>query len=350
MKGLVLAAGKGTRLRPLTYSQRKELIPIANKPMLFYAIESLIEAGIKEIGVVVGSDADHVIKTLSEFKGDASFTFVHQPEPKGIAHAIQFAHQFVGNEEFVVMLGDNLLKGGIVEYAREFLKQKPAAQVLLAKVQNPQQFGVAELVDGKLVRLVEKPRIPPSDLALVGVYFFTPVIFEAIKELKPSWRGEFEVTEAIQWLIDKNYEVSYQMASAWWKDTGRPEDILEANRLVLDELEPCLESEIKGKVRGRVKIGKDCYVSEDSVVEGPAIIGNGCRIEGSFIGPYTSIGNNCKVVGSEIYGSILMDGAEVIGMSRIVESLIGRAAKVGKGQGKPVGLRLVVGDFSQLSL
>ena len=351
MKALILSGGHGTRLRPLTYSQQKQLIPVANKPVLFYAIEDVIEAGIREIGIITGPNREQVIETVNSVDWDADITFIHQGDPKGLAHAILVAEEFLSDDEFVMYLGDNILKDGIVEHARKFRELDPDALILLTEVEEPQRFGVAELDEsGRVRRLVEKPKVPPSNYALVGVYFFKPVIIEACKNIKPSWRNELEITDAIQWLIDNGYMVEASIVKGWWKDTGKPEDILEANRLVLDEI----ETEIKGtlensKVIGRVVVGEGSII-RNSIVKGPCIIGKNCEIENSYIGPYTSIGNSCRVIGTEIEDSVIMEGSKIINAGRIIESLIGKEVTIQRGDSKPTGQRFVVGDNSSIVL
>ncbi|ADC66506.1 glucose-1-phosphate thymidyltransferase [Ferroglobus placidus DSM 10642] len=351
MKALILSGGHGTRLRPLTYSQQKQLIPVANKPVLFYAIEDVIEAGVKEIGIITGPNREQVIETVNSVDWDAEITFIHQGDPKGLAHAILVAEEFLDNEEFVMYLGDNILRDGIVDHANKFKELNPDALILLTEVEEPQRFGVAELDEnGRVKRLIEKPRVPPSNYALVGVYFFKPIIIEACKNIKPSWRNELEITDAIQWLIDNGYRIEASIVTGWWKDTGKPEDILEANRLVLDEIDAKCEGILENsKVVGRVVIEKNCVV-KNSIIKGPCVIGKNCVIENSYIGPYTSIGDNCKIVETEIEDSVIMEGSEIINAGRIVESLIGRNVVIRKGDSKPSGQRFVVGDSSQIVL
>ena len=351
MKALILAGGYGTRLRPLTYSQQKQLIPVANKPVLFYAIEDVIEAGIRDIGIIVGPNKEQVIETVNSVDWDANIEFIYQGEPKGLAHAILVAEEFL-DEEFVMYLGDNILKDGIVAHAKRFKELDPDALILLAEVEEPQRFGVAELDEnGRVKRLIEKPRVPPSNYALVGVYFFKPVIIEACKNIKPSWRNELEITDAIQWLIDNGYRVESSIVKGWWKDTGKPEDILEANRLVLDDIKPKIEGEVDStsKVIGRVVIGKGTVV-KNSTIKGPCIIGENCMISNSYIGPYTSIGNNCEIIDTEIEDSVVMEGCKILGVKTITESLIGRNVKIHEHTAKPRGYRFVVGDRSTIVL
>jgi len=351
MKALVLSGGHGTRLRPLTYSQQKQLIPVANKPVLFYAIEDVIEAGVKEIGIIVGPNKEQVIETVRSVDWNAEIEFIYQEEPKGLAHAILVAEEFLGDDEFVMYLGDNILRDGIVEHAKKFQKLNPDSLILLTEVEDPQQFGVAELDEnGRVKKLIEKPRIPPSNYALVGIYFFKPVIIESCKNIKPSWRNELEITDAIQWLIDNGYRVEASTVTGWWKDTGKPEDILEANRLVLDDIQPKNEGRVENsRIMGRVVI-EEGSVIKDSVVKGPCVVGKNCRIVNSYIGPYTSVGNNCEIEGTEIEDSVIMDGSKIINAGRIVESLIGRNVKIQECNSKPRGYRFVVGDNSDIVL
>ena len=351
MKALILSGGHGTRLRPLTYSQQKQLIPVANKPVLFYAIEDVIEAGIRDIGIIVGPNKDQVIETVNSVDWDAEIEFIYQGEPKGLAHAILVAEDFLDNDEFVMYLGDNILRDGIVTHAQRFKELDPDSLILLAEVDEPQRFGVAELDEnGRVKKLVEKPKVPPSNYALVGVYFFKPIIIEACKNIKPSWRNELEITDAIQWLIDNGYRVEASIVEGWWKDTGKPEDILEANRLILDDIRPKNEGKAENsRIVGRVVIESGTVI-KDSVIKGPCVVGKNCRIVNSYIGPYTSIGNNCVIEGTEIEDSVIMDGSKIINAGRIVESLIGRNVKIQECNSKPRGYRFIVGDNSDIVL
>jgi len=327
MKGLVLSGGYGTRLRPITYSQQKQLIPVANKPILFYAIEDVIEAGAEEIGIIVGPNKEQVMETVKSVDWNADINFIYQGEPKGLAHTILVAEDFL-DDEFVMYLGDNILREGIVEHAKKFKKNNYDASIMLTEVENPQDFGVADInEDGMIKRLIEKPEVPPSNLALVGIYFFKPVILEACKGIKPSWRNELEITDAIQWLTDSGYAVGWTKVEGWWKDTGKPEDIFEANRLILDDLTHEIRGEVKGgEIRGRVSIDEGTEVNEKSVIKGPALIGKNCLIKDGYIGPYTSIGNNCEIINSAVEDSVLMDSAKLINAGNIVDSMIGRGA------------------------
>ena len=348
MKGLILSGGHGTRLRPLTYSQQKQLIPVANKPILFYALEDLIEAGAKEIGIIVGPNKEQVRATVESENWDAGINFIYQEEPKGLAHTILVAEEFL-DEPFVMYLGDNILREGIEKHAKKFEESKNDASIMLTEVENPRQFGIAELNDdGTIKRLIEKPKDPPSNLALVGIYFFKPVILEACKRIKPSWRHELEITDAIQWLIDNGYKVGWTKVEGWWKDTGKTDDILEANRLILDGIQMKNEGTAKdSRIIGRVIIEKGVEV-KDSIVKGPSLIGGGCMIKNSYIGPYTSVGNNCVIEDTEIEDSIVMDNSEILGGGRIIESLIGKEVKIRRREELPNGRKFIVGDNSEI--
>ena len=352
MKALILSGGHGTRLRPLTYSQQKQLIPVANKPVLFYAIEDVIEAGIHDIGIIVGPNAEQVKKTVLERGWDAEIEFIYQGDPKGLAHAILVAKDYLGDDDFVMYLGDNILREGIVKHKEHFEKGGYDASILLQEVPNPQHFGVAELSkDGKTIkRLVEKPKVPPSNLALVGIYFFKPVIHEAVANIKPSWRNELEITDALQWLIDHGYRVGWTKVTGWWKDTGKPEDLLEANRLILDDIKTEIRVETKARIHGRVIIEDGTAIDESTVIKGPVVIGRNVRISNSYIGPYTSIGDNVVIENTEIEDSIVLEGSEIRNAGRIVESLIGRGVKIINGTSHPFGRKLVIGDNSRLIL
>lgn len=349
MKGLILSGGHGTRLRPITHSQQKQLIPVANKPILFYAIEDVIETGVKDIGIIVGPNKEQVIEAVNNAKFDAKITFIEQDAPRGLAHAVLISEEFISGEPFVMYLGDNILKEGIIKHADNFKKKKLDASIMLTEVDNPEEFGVAELSeDGSVKRLVEKPKKTPSNLALVGIYFFNHPIHEAVENIKPSWRNELEITDAIQWLIDKGYRVDASIVSGWWKDTGKPEDILDANRLILDDLTTKIKEkgEVEGEIRGRVSIDIGTKVNESSVIKGPALIGRDCVIKDSYIGPYTSIGNNCKITNSEVEDSVVMDGTKLINAGNIVDSMIGRGAVIERNKNLPKGNKYIIGDNS----
>jgi len=355
LKGVILHGGHGTRLRPLTHTGPKQLIPIANKPISQYVLESLREAGIKEIAIVLG---DIFPEKVKEHYGDGSkfgveITYVHQGKPLGIAHAVGLCKEFVGEEKFVVHLGDDLIKGGVKKFVGEFENSKYDGMVLLCEVENPQRFGVAQFDEqGRLVKLVEKPKEPPSNYALVGVYFLTSEIFEVIEGLKPSWRGELEITEAIQGLIDRGGKVHYEFVDGWWKDTGTPEDIIESNRLILDELTPQIKGTIEdnASIQGRMYLGENSVVKHGAVIRGPVAVGNNTVIGSqAYIGPYTSIGNNVTIEQGEIENSIVMDNCKIAFDGRITDSLIGPFSRIVSNQkDKPSGYRFVIGARSKI--
>jgi glucose-1-phosphate thymidylyltransferase len=352
MKGLVLSGGTGTRLRPITHTSAKQLIPIANKPVLFYVIEALKDAGITDIGIVVGETKEEVKGAV----GDGSqfgvkVTYIEQEAPLGLAHAVKISRDFLGDEDFVMFLGDNLIKDGICEFVDEFKERKPNSLILLAQVDNPKQFGVAELKDGKVVNLIEKPEEPPSNLALVGVYLFDKSVFEAVENIKPSWRGELEITDAIQYLIDHGYVVKPHIIKGWWKDTGKLEDILEANRIMLEEVEREIKGEVDGKssIVGRVVVEEGAEVKE-SMIRGPAIIGRNSKIEKSYIGPFTSIYYDVTVKCSEIEHSVILEGVKVENIPRIEDSLVGKYVEIKKVEKRPWAYRLMLGDQSRVEI
>lgn len=353
MKGLILSGGKGTRLRPLTFTQAKQLVPVANKPVLFYGIEALQEAGIKDIGIVVGDTKDEI----KEAAGDGSrwglrITYIEQETPLGLAHAVKISEGFLGDEPFVMYLGDNILKSGIKSLVEEFKEKKPNSLILLTEVPNPGLFGVAELKDGKVVRLVEKPKKPMSNLALVGVYMFDFHVFEAINAIKPSWRNELEITDSIQYLVDHGYEVHPHLVSGWWKDTGKIEDILEANRLILESIVGKIQGKVDeaSKINGQVII-EEGVVVQNSIIRGPAIIGPETEIVDSYIGPFTAIQERCRIIKTEIEHSIVLEGSEIRDVGgRIDQSLIGRDVKIYKCPPKPSAYRLIVGDKSEIGI
>jgi glucose-1-phosphate thymidylyltransferase len=355
LKGLILSGGAGTRLRPITHTSAKQLVPVANKPVLFYGIEALVEAGVSEIGIIIAPETGDAIR---ETAGDGSafgtkITYILQDRPAGLAHAVLTAEEFIGGSHFVMYLGDNLLRDGLRGLVSTFREDDPDALILLTAVEDPESYGVAELDgDGGIVRLIEKPKDPPSNLALVGVYLFGPAIFDAARALEPSWRGELEITEAIQGLIDDGHRVQSEIVTGWWKDTGQLADMLEANRLVLEEIETELDGEIDeaSRVEGRVVLSEGARVS-GSVVRGPAVIGPGACIEDSFIGPYTSIGEDVHVRRSEVEHSILLAGSVVEDLgTRMEASLLGRNVKLTRSDGMPKTFRLLVGDNSEIEL
>lgn len=353
MKALILCGGFGTRLRPITHTMAKQLVPIANKPVLFYGLEAIKEAGVEEVGIVVGETAREIVQAV----GDGTpwglrVTYINQEKPLGLAHAVLVSEEYIAGEEFVMYLGDNLIKDGIKGLADEFRKNAPNSQILLARVKEPQRFGVAELEGGKVVRLVEKPKEPASDLALVGVYMFDGNIMDACKAIKPSGRGELEITDAIQWLIDNGFDVDPHVIGGWWKDTGRLEDMLEANRIMLETMEARCEGHVDSESRteGMVVVESGAEIIS-STVRGPAIIGEGSRIVNSFIGPYTSIYFGVEVNGSEIEHSIVLENSKVTDIpGRIEDSLIGQNVEVGRSPLKPSAYRFMLGDNSRVGI
>jgi glucose-1-phosphate thymidylyltransferase len=354
LKGLILSGGAGTRLRPITHTSAKQLVPVANKPVLFYGIEALVEAGVKEIGIIIAPETGDEIRAAA---GDGSqfgaeITYIVQDKPAGLAHAVLTAEEFIGTSPFVMYLGDNLLRDGLRNLVSTFTEHEPDTLILLTPVDDPQSYGVAELDGEKIVRLIEKPKDPPSNLALVGVYLFSNLIFDAARSLEPSWRGELEITEAIDKLIDDGRNVRSEVVRGWWKDTGQLADMLEANRLVLEELVTEIEGEVDeaSKVEGRLVLGPGAKL-ERSVVRGPAVIGAGAHVEDAYIGPYTSIGDNVHVRRSEVENSIVLSGSVVEDLgTRMEASLLGKEVKLTRSEGMPKTLRLLVGDKSEIKL
>lgn len=351
MKALILSGGTGTRLRPLTYSGAKQLVPVANKPILFYCIDNIAHAGIKDVGIIISPETGQEVKNTV---GDGSLwgidiQYITQEVPGGLAHAIKTAQDFLVDSSFIMYLGDNLIGMGINKFINEFKINSPDALILLKEVDNPRQFGVADVSkDGKVIRLIEKPDIPPSNLALVGIYIFSSKIHEAIKSIKPSKRGELEITDAIQELIDMGCNVESFVLDTWWLDTGKKDDILTANAIVLDEwLKNIIDGSVddSSKILGRVAIGKGSVIKK-STLRGPVIIGENVEIESSFIGPYTSIGDNVKIVKSSIEHSVIMNDSELREIERIEESLVGRRVLITKNNTSHKALRLLLGDDS----
>lgn len=353
LKGLLLAGGTGSRLRPLTYTGAKQLIPVANRPILFYAIDALVQADITDIGVIIGETGDEVREAVGDGeKFGARVTYIPQSAPLGLAHAVKSARNFLGEDTFLMFLGDNLLRGGVAALAHRFRQGDFAASILLTEVEDPRQFGVAVLEGDRVVKLVEKPKVPPSHWALVGVYCFSPAIHDAIEGLKPSWRGEYEITDAIQQLIDWNMTVDAARVEGWWKDTGRPEDVLEANRLVLEDLEGHIEGIMDDdtRVSGRVTVAPDVRITR-SVIRGPVSIAEGAVIEDSYIGPYTAIGPNVRVSRTEIENSVVLADCVIEDIDvRIDQTLMGRGVQVRGSKARPRALRLVLGDHSRVEV
>ncbi|MEV5575720.1 glucose-1-phosphate thymidylyltransferase [Spirillospora sp. NPDC052269] len=353
MKALVLAGGSGSRLRPITHTSAKQLVPVANKPVLFYGLEAIRDAGIREVGIVVGDTAAEIEDAV----GDGSrfgleVTYLPQDAPRGLAHAVLIAREYLGDDDFVMYLGDNFVVGGIDGIVQRFRDERPDAQIMLTQVSDPRAFGVAELDDaGRVVGLEEKPREPKSDLALVGVYIFGPRVHEAVARLKPSWRDELEITDAIQGLIDAGRRVESTVISGYWKDTGNVTDMLEVNRLVLEGVEPSVEGSVDGasELIGRVVVEAGATVTGSRIV-GPVIVGAGSVVRDSYLGPFTSIDRDCRVIDSEIEYSIVLRGASIDGVGRIECSLIGREAEVTPAPNVPRAHRLVLGDHSKVQI
>lgn len=357
MKALILSGGKGTRLRPLTYTGAKQLVPVANKPILWYGIEGIVAAGITDIGIIISPETGEEVK---EKTGDgdrfgAKITYILQDKPAGLAHAVKIAQPFLGGSPFIMYLGDNLIQSDLTVFLEKFNTQQTDALILLRQVSNPTAFGVAKVDEaGRVLQLVEKPKVPPSNLALVGVYFFSNKIHDAIACIKPSARGELEITDAIQCLIDQQKKVEASQLEGWWLDTGKKDDLLEANRIILDT--NCLdqvvlgEVDAKSQVIGRVQIGADTKLI-NCTIRGPVIIGSNCDLENCFIGPYSSIGDNVTIIDVEIDHSVILQGAKVVGIhQRIVDSVIGQRAQLIVAPQRPKGLRFMIGDDSQIEL
>jgi len=353
VKALVLAGGSGTRLRPLTHTSAKQLVPVANKPILFYVLEGIAEAGITDVGIIVGDTAQEIRDAV----GDGTtfgirVTYIPQDRPLGLAHAVRTARDWLGDDDFVMYLGDNFLVGGIRAQLADFRQAGPDAQIMLTRVADPSAFGVAELNDaGRVIRLEEKPRFPKGNLALVGVYFFTPAIHDAVAAIRPSARGELEITDAIQWLIDHGTDVRSSVVTGYWKDTGNAADMLEVNRSVLDRLDPRCDGTVDeaSELVGRVVVEAGATVARSRIV-GPAIIGRGSRVEDSYIGPFTSVADHCTIADSEIEYSIVLTGAGIDGVRRIEASMIGRHVQVTPAPRVPQAHRLILGDHSKVQI
>ena len=358
MKALILAGGAGTRLRPITYTRAKQLVPVANKPILFYGLEAMAEAGIKEVGMIVGDTGAEVRRAVGDgSRWGLEVTYIPQAEPLGLAHCVLIARDFLGDEDFVMYLGDNLIRQGLKEFVDRFQSERRqfdpvAAHILLAQVPDPHRFGVAELDDdGEVVRLVEKPTEPKSDLALVGVYLFGPAIHDAVAAIAPSARNELEITDAIQWLVDRRQRVRSEVLRGWWIDTGKLTPLLEANRLILETLERRIDGSVDedSRIEGRVVLEAGAVV-EHSQIRGPAIIGSGSRIVSSFIGPFTAIDEDCQVMHSEVEHCVILARSTVDHAGRLEDSLLGRDVVVTRSGLLPRATRLMVGDDCRIDL
>jgi glucose-1-phosphate thymidylyltransferase len=354
MKGLILSGGKGTRLYPLTFTSAKQLIPVANKPVLFRVIEAIRDAGITDIGIVVGDTAEEIKRAVGRGgQWGVNIVYIQQDAPKGLAHAVKISHEFLGDDRFVMFLGDNVIQGGISPLISAFDKSSYNSQIVLTRVEQPEQYGVAELNDqGRIVNLIEKPKTPPSDLALVGIYMFDNHIFEAVNAIKPSWRGELEITDAIQWLVQNKYDVFPHIHRGWWIDTGRPGDMLEANSLVLEELTPSIDGYIDrdSEVDSRVTVEQGAEII-NSVVRGPAIIGKDTRLVNAYVGPFTSIYHHCLIENAEISRSIVLEQSEIRNINRRIEdSLIGRHVVMHRSPIRPQAYKFTLGDYSHVGL
>jgi glucose-1-phosphate thymidylyltransferase len=354
VKGLILSGGKGTRLRPLTYTSAKQLIPVANKPVLFRVIESIRDASIDDIGIVVGDTADQIQAAVGDGSlWDVKITYIPQDQPLGLAHAVKVSRDFLGDERFVMFLGDNVLQGGISTLIEQFAQSEWNSQIVLTPVEHPEHYGVAELNgEGRIVRLIEKPKQPPSNLALVGIYMFDPNVHQAVDSITPSWRGELEITDAIQWLVEHDYRVYPYVHRGWWIDTGKQEDMLEANSLVLEEIEPTVKGHVDqdSKVDSRVTLQPGAEII-NSVVRGPTIIGERTRIINSYVGPFTSIHHDVVIENSEIERAIVLENSVIRDIpDRIQDSLIGRDVSLIRSPIKPKAYKLSLGDHSKVGI
>ncbi len=358
MKALITAGGRATRLRPITWTINKHLIPLANKPMIFYAIEKIAEAGIKEIGINVNVGEEEIQKACGDgSRWGVKITYIEQVGgPKGLAHILKMARSFLGDEPFIFYLGDNIILGSIVKFVERFTTEKLNGLLALAKVRDPQRFGVPELLDGKIIRVEEKPAEPKSNFAVTGIYVYDANVFKAVDAIQPSERGEYEISDVHTWLIEHGYAIGYQEITGWWKDTGKPEDLLEGNQLLLTEMAPgemVIEGDVaqSAVIHGRVKIGKGTRIGDRCLIRGPVVIGENCVIENSYIGPYTAIGNNVEIYNTEVEHSVIFDYVDINCSKRIVDSMIGQNATVLSAHATlPLGNRLIVGDNAVVEL
>jgi glucose-1-phosphate thymidylyltransferase len=354
LKGIILHGGHGTRLRPLTHTGPKQLLPIANKPMAQYALEDLKQAGATEIGIIIG---DVYPEKVKEYYGNGEnfgvkITYIYQDQPKGISHAIGLCKDFIGDDQFIVYLGDNVLRKNLQDYTKRFESSSADAMILLCEVEDPSRFGIAEIEGKNITKIVEKPKEPKSNLAVIGIYFLTPKIFDIIKILKPSWRGELEITDALQLLMDKGNSVEYDTVTGWWKDTGTPEDIIHANKLVLDSIgtENQFLIDKDSEIKNNIVIGKDTEISRDSFITGPAIIGKNCKIGPKVrLGPYVSIGDNCTIKNCNIENSIIMDECKIDAKVDLSDSIIAHGAYIEDNK-TPKKHQFLLGERSQLKI
>jgi glucose-1-phosphate thymidylyltransferase len=367
MKGLILAGGAGTRLRPITHTSAKQLVPVANKPIIFYGLEHMVDAGITEFGIVVGDTGDEIMSVVGDgSRWGVDISYIPQEAPLGLAHCVLIARDFLGDDDFIVYLGDNMIQEGVATFVDRFEAERrraneptldgderaPVAQILLCPVPDPHRFGVAEVdAEGHVVRLIEKPADPPSNLALCGVYLFTPIIHDAVASIEPSPRGELEITDAIQWLIDEGHAVRHEVLRGWWLDTGKKDPLLESNRRVLETLEPRIDGKVDdgSQIDGRVVIegGAELVASH---VRGPAVIGARTRLVNAYVGPFTAVANDCEITDSEIEHSVVLEGSRIVGVPRLTDSLIGRHVEVVRSGQRPVATRLMVGDHCSIDL
>ncbi len=367
MKGLILSGGEGTRLRPITHTSAKQLVPVANKPILLYGLEHMIEAGIREFGIVVGTNGAEIEAAVGDgSRWGVDITYIEQAKPLGLAHCVLIARDFLGEDDFVVYLGDNMIQQGVSAFVDRFEAERrrcdeptlagdhrpPAAQILLCPVPDPQRFGVAEVdASGHVVRLVEKPADPPSNLALAGVYLFTPAIHEAVASIKPSGRGELEITDAIQWLIDDGQRVLHEVLQGWWLDTGKKDPLLESNRRVLETIEQRIDGKVDdgSHVDGRVIVEEGAELVSSNV-RGPAIIGARTRLVNTYVGPFTAVANDCEIIDSEVEHSVVLEHSQIIGVPRLTDSLIGRHVEITRSGQRPAATRVMVGDHCAIDL
>lgn len=354
MKGLILSGGKGTRLYPLTYTSAKQLIPVANKPVLFRVIEAIRDAGVNDIGIVIGDTGPEIREAVGDgSRWSVNITYIPQSAPLGLAHAVKISRDFLEDDRFVMFLGDNVIQGGISPLLAQFATSQYNAQVVLTRVLEPEHYGIAELqADGRIARLIEKPKNPPSNLALVGIYMFDHHIFEAVEAIKPSWRNELEITDAIQYLVDAGYLVHPYVHTGWWIDTGKPIDMLAANSLVLQEITPSIEGHVdaESRVVGAVTVGKGAEII-NSVIRGPAIIGENTQVVNAYIGPFTSIYHHCYIEKCEIEHCIVLEHSQIVDLdARLADSLIGRHVEIKRSPVKPRALKMTLGDHSKVGI